>query len=40
MDNGKLFLHVKAAIREQISKQAGDVVHIILSADQAPLEYL
>jgi len=38
MGDGKLFLPVKAAIRKLIRKQAGDVVHIVLSADQEPLE--
>lgn len=38
MDNGKLFLPVKAEIRKLIKKQAGDVVHIVLSADNEALE--
>ncbi len=38
MGNGKLFLPVKAEIRKKIKKQAGDVVHVILYADNEPLE--
>lgn len=38
MGNGNLFLPVKAAIRKQIKKQAGDWVHIILYADNLPTE--
>lgn len=37
MGNGKLFLPVKAAIRKQINKQAGDFVSIILYKDDVPL---
>ena len=35
--NGNLFLPVKAAIRKVIKKEAGDVVHVILYADNTPL---
>ncbi|MDR1761737.1 MAG: YdeI/OmpD-associated family protein [Bacteroidales bacterium] len=35
---GTLFLSVKAEIRKKIKKQAGDYVHIILYADNEPLE--
>jgi len=38
MGNGKLFLPVKAAIRKKIKKEAGDFVHVILYADESPLE--
>lgn len=38
MGNGKLFLPVKAEIRKQIKKQAGDYVQIVLYADNSPLE--
>nr|MBP6314386.1 DUF1905 domain-containing protein [Chitinophagaceae bacterium] len=38
MGNGNLFLPVKAQIRKHIKKQAGDWVHIILYADNAPTE--
>lgn len=38
MGNGQLFLPVKAAIRKKIKKEAGDSVHVILYADNAPLE--
>lgn len=38
MGNGSLFLPVKAAIRKQIKKQAGDVVRITLFADNLPTE--
>ncbi len=38
MGNGKLFLPVKAAIRKKIGKQEGDMVHIILYADESNLE--
>jgi hypothetical protein len=38
MGEGKLFLPVKAEIRKKIGKQAGDVVRIILYADEVPLE--
>lgn len=33
MGNGKLFLPVKAAIRKQIKKEAGDWVKVVLYAD-------
>ena len=35
---GTLMLFVKAEIRKKIKKQAGDFVHIILYADNEPLE--
>jgi len=35
---GTLVLFVKAEIRKKIKKQAGDYVHIILYADNEPLE--
>ena len=38
MGNGKLFLPVKAEIRKNIGKQAGDWVHVILYTDNAPTE--
>lgn len=38
MGNGKLFLPVKAQIRKQIKKQAGDYVRIILFKDDSPVE--
>jgi Domain of unknown function (DUF1905)/Bacteriocin-protection, YdeI or OmpD-Associated len=38
MGNGKLFLPVKAEVRKKIGKQAGDWVHVILYADDAPTE--
>ncbi len=38
MGNGHLFLPVKAEIRKQINKQAGDFVHVILYLDNEPLE--
>jgi hypothetical protein len=38
MGNGKLFLPVKAEIRKKIGKKEGDWVHVILYADDAPLE--
>lgn len=38
MGNGKLFLPVKAEIRKKISKKEGDQVHVILSADEDPVE--
>ncbi|MEN7551714.1 YdeI/OmpD-associated family protein [Rapidithrix thailandica] len=38
MGNGKLFLPVKAAIRKEIKKEAGDMVKITLYADHSPLE--
>ena len=38
MGNGKLFLPVKAEIRKQVNKQAGDWVKVILYADNDALE--
>ncbi len=38
MGTGKLFLPVKSEIRKKINKQAGDWVHVILYADNDPLE--
>ncbi len=38
MGEGRLFLPVKAAIRKQINKKAGDTVHIILYPDHDVLE--
>ena len=38
MGNGKLFLPVKAAIRKIINKQQGDYIHVILYADNNPME--
>ena len=38
MGNGKLFLPVKAEIRNKIRKQAGDTAKIILFDDQSKLE--
>lgn len=38
MGNGKLFLPVKAAIRKKIEKKEGDFVHVILYADNEPIE--
>ncbi|MFD1144522.1 YdeI/OmpD-associated family protein [Larkinella insperata] len=38
MGNGRLFLAVKAEIRKQIGKQAGDWVHITLYPEQAPVD--
>lgn len=38
MGNGLLFLPVKAEIRKKIKKQTGDKVHVILFADNDPLE--
>ena len=38
LGNGNLFLPVKADIRKQIKKQAGDCVHVILYLDNEPLE--
>ncbi len=37
MGNGQLFLPVKAAIRKQIGKEAGDWVHVILEKDTTGL---
>lgn len=41
MPNGKgqLMLPVKSEIRKKIHKQAGDRVHVILYADNAPVEF-
>lgn len=36
--NGQLLLSVKAEIRKKIKKQAGDYVHIVLYADNTPLD--
>lgn len=36
--NGQLILAVKAEIRKKIKKQAGDYVHVILYADNEPLD--
>lgn len=38
MGNGKLFLPVKAAIRKQIKKEAGDYAHVILYSDESDVE--
>jgi hypothetical protein len=38
MGNGKLFLPVKAEIRKKIGKKAGDWVHVVLYADDGPME--
>lgn len=38
MGNGSLFLPVKASVRKQIKKQAGDWVRVILFKDDDPLE--
>lgn len=38
MGKGKLFLPVKSEIRKVIRKQAGDVVHLTLYADDVPME--
>ncbi|MBI2279434.1 MAG: DUF1905 domain-containing protein [Bacteroidetes bacterium] len=38
MGNGKLFLPVKADIRKKIGKKEGDWVHVVLYADNAPIE--
>ncbi|MGV3560973.1 YdeI/OmpD-associated family protein [Larkinella arboricola] len=38
LGNGQLFLAVKAEIRKQIGKQAGDWVHITLYPEQAPVD--
>ena len=37
MGDGQLFLPVRAAIRKQIGKEAGDTVYVILYADDSPL---
>lgn len=36
MGNGNLFLPIKAEIRKKINKNAGDMVHIVLFADNFP----
>jgi hypothetical protein len=38
LGNGKLFLPVKAEIRKKIGKQGGDWVHVVLYADNTPIE--
>jgi Domain of unknown function (DUF1905)/Bacteriocin-protection, YdeI or OmpD-Associated len=38
MGNGNLFLPVKKEIRKKIGKEAGDSIHVILYADNSPLE--
>ena len=38
MGNGKLFLAVKAEIRKQIGKKAGDWVEVVLYPAQAPVD--
>lgn len=38
MGNGKLFLPVKAGIRKKIGKKEGDHVHVVLYADNLPVE--
>lgn len=38
MGNGLLFLPVKAEIRKQIGKKAGDRVHVVLYLDDSPVE--
>jgi len=38
MGNGKLFLPVKAAIRKKIGKKEGEYIHVILYADNSPVE--
>ena len=38
MGNGKLFLPVRAEIRKAISKTEGDMIHVILYADNSPIE--
>jgi bifunctional DNA-binding transcriptional regulator/antitoxin component of YhaV-PrlF toxin-antitoxin module len=38
MGNGQLFLPVKAEIRKKIGKKEGDWVHVILYADNSPIE--
>lgn len=37
LGNGHIGLPVKAAIRKKLKKQAGDIVHITLYEDKAPL---
>ena len=38
MGNGKLFLPVRAEIRKAIGKTEGDTIHVILYADNTPIE--
>ncbi|MGB3077536.1 MAG: YdeI/OmpD-associated family protein [Saprospiraceae bacterium] len=38
MGDGHLFLPVRAEIRKKIGKKEGDLVHVILFADDEPLE--
>jgi hypothetical protein len=38
MGNDRLFLPVKAEIRKKIGKKAGDIVKVVLYADETPLE--
>ena len=38
MDDGNLFLPVKAEIKKKISKQEDDLVHVILYPDTEPLD--
>jgi hypothetical protein len=38
MGDGRLMLPVKAGIRKAIKKNAGDKVHVLLFADETPLE--
>lgn len=38
MGNGKLFLPLKAEMRKAIKKGEGDAVHIVLYADDSPVE--
>ena len=38
MGDGKLLLPVRAEIRKNIRKKEGDVVHVVLYADDAPVE--
>lgn len=38
MGDGNLFLPVRAEIRKKIKKQAGEKVHVVLYADNEPLE--
>lgn len=39
MGERKLFLPVKASIRKQIKKEAGDFVELLLFEDNAPIEF-
>jgi hypothetical protein len=38
MGNGRLFLPVKSEIRKKIGKEAGDIVRVVLTRDETPLE--